>query len=36
MNDKMTSNLSKWIRTKNKEKWDLEEDSYKSSSQLYK
>ena len=35
-NDKMTSNLSKWIRTGSKEKWDLEEDSYKILSQLYK
>ena len=28
-NDKMASNLSKWIRTDSKEKEDLEEDSYK-------
>ena len=28
-NDKMTSNISKWIRTGSKEKGDLEEDSYK-------
>ena len=28
-NDKMTSSLSKWIRTGVKEKGDLEEDSYK-------
>ena len=28
-NDKMTSNLSTWIRTGSKEKGDLEEDSYK-------
>ena len=35
-NDKMTSNLSKWIRTGAKEKGDLEEDSYKILSQFYK
>ena len=35
-NDKMTSNLSKWIRTGSKEKGDLEEDSYKILSQLNK
>ena len=35
-NDKMTSNLSKWIRTAAKEKGDLEEDSYKILSQFYK
>ena len=35
-NDKMTSNLSKWIRTGTKEKGDLEEDSYKILSQFYK
>ena len=35
-NDKMTSNLSKWIRTGEKEKGDLEEDSYKISIQFYK
>ena len=35
-NDKMTSNLSKWIRMGSKEKGDLEEDSYKISSQFYK
>ena len=35
-NDKMTSNLSKWIRTGSKEKRDLEEDSYKILSQFYK
>ena len=35
-NDKMTSNLSKWIRTGSKEKEDLEEDSYKILSQFYK
>ena len=34
-NDKMTSNLSKWIRTGSKEKGDLEEDSYKILSQFY-
>ena len=34
--DKMTSNLSKWIRIGDKEKSDLEEDSYKISSQFYK
>ena len=34
MNDKMTSNLSKWIRTGSKEKGDLEEDSYKILSQF--
>ena len=35
-NDKMTSNLSKWIRTGSKEKRDLEEGSYKILSQFYK
>ena len=35
-NDKMTSNISKWIRTGVKEKGDLEEDSYKILSQFYK
>ena len=35
-NDKMTSNLSKWIRKGVKEKGDLEEDSYKILSQFYK
>ena len=35
-NDKMTSNLSKWIRAGAKEKGDLEEDSYKILSQFYK
>ena len=35
-NDKMTSNLSKWMRTGVKEKGDLEEDSYKTLSQFYK
>ena len=35
-NEKMTSNLSKWIRTGSKEKVDLEEDSYKILSQFYK
>ena len=35
-NDKMTSNLSKWIQTGSKEKGDLEEDSYKILSQFYK
>ena len=35
-NDKMTSNLSKWIRTGAKEKGDLEEDSYEIMSQFYK
>ena len=35
-NDKMKSNLSKWIRTGSKEKGDLEEDSYKILSQFYK
>ena len=34
-NDKMTSNLSKWIRTGVKGKGDLEEDSYKILSQFY-
>ena len=34
--DKMTSNLSKWIRTGAKEKGDLEEDSHKILSQFYK
>ena len=32
----MTSNLSKWIRTRVKERRDLEEDSYKIMSQFYK
>ena len=35
-NDRMTSNLSKWIQTAAKEKGDLEEDSYKILSQFYK
>ena len=35
-NDKMTSNLSKWIRTGCMEKGELEEDSYKILSQFYK
>ena len=35
-NDKMTSNLCKWIRTGVKEKPDLEEDSFKILSQFYK
>ena len=35
-NDKMTSNLFKWIPTGSKEKGDLEEDSYKILSQFYK
>ena len=35
-NDKMTSNLSKWIRTGSQEKGELEEDSYKILSQFYK
>ena len=35
-NDKMTSNLSKWIWTGVKEKGDLEEDSYKILSQFHK
>ena len=35
-NDKMTSNLTKWIRTEDKEKGDPEEDSYKILSQFYK
>ena len=35
-NDKMTSNLSKWIRTGNKERANLEEDSYKILSHFYK
>ena len=35
-NDKMTSNLSTWIRTGSKEKGDVEEDSYKILSQFYK
>ena len=35
-NDKITSNLSKWIRTGSKEKGDLEEDNYKILSQFYK
>ena len=34
-NDKMTSNLSKWIQTGSKEKRDLKEDSYKILSQFY-
>ena len=35
-NDKMTINLSKWIRMGEKEKGDLENDSYKILRQLYK
>ena len=35
-NDKMTSNLSKWIRMGSKAKEELEEDSYKILSQFYK
>ena len=35
-NDKLTSNLSKWIRTGSKEKGKLEEDSCKILSQFYK
>ena len=35
-NDKMTINLSKWIRTGDKEKCDVEEYSYKILSQFYK
>ena len=35
-NNKMTSNLSKWITAGAKEKGNLEEDSYKSLSQFYK
>ena len=35
-NDKMTGNLSKWIRTGVKEKGDLEEYSYKILSQFFK
>ena len=35
-NDKMTTNLSKWIRMGSKEKGTLEEHSYKILSQLYK
>ena len=35
-NDKMTSNLSKWIQSGVKEKGYLEEDSYKILSQFYK
>ena len=35
-NDKMTSNLSKWIHSGVKEKGELEEDSYKILSQFYK
>ena len=35
-NDKMTSNISTWIRTGSKERGDLEEDSYKILSQFYK
>ena len=35
-NDQMTSNLSKWIGTGDKEKGDLEEDIYKILSQFYK
>ena len=35
-NDKMTSNLSTWIRTGSKEMGDLKEDSYKILSQFYK
>ena len=34
--DKMTRNLSKWIRTGVKEKGDLDEDSHKIMSQFYK
>ena len=34
--DKMTSNLSKWMRTGSKEKGALEEDSYNILSQFYK
>ena len=36
MNDKMMSNLSKWIRIGEKEKRDLEENSYQILSQFYK
>ena len=35
-NDKMTSNLSKWIQSGVREKGELEEDSYKILSQFYK
>ena len=35
-NDKISSNLSNWIRTGSKEKGDLEDDSYKILSQFYK
>ena len=35
-NDKMTSNLSKWVRTGAKEKGNLEEDSYNILCQFYK
>ena len=35
-NDKMTSNLSKWIWTGDREEGDLEEDSYKILSQFYR
>ena len=35
-NAKMTSTLSKWIRTRVKQRRDLEEDSYKILSQFYK
>ena len=35
-NDKMTRNLSKWIRTGDKEKGELEEDSYKILNLFYK
>ena len=35
-NDKMTSNLSQWIRWESKEKGDLVEDSYKIMSQFHK
>ena len=35
-NDKMTSNLSKWIRTGSNEKGELEEESYKILNQFYK
>ena len=35
-NDKMTSNLSKWIQSGVKEKGTLEEDSFKILSQFYK
>ena len=35
-NDKLTSNLSKWSRTRIKDRRDLEEDSYEILSQFYK